>query len=513
MIVLTFLLVTSCMAEVLRVPGEFATIQAALDSLTEGDTVLVSAGTYEETLIAPPLPFFLMGEAIADTGFSPQTVIDPTHLPGSDSLCCLILPAGSQAVIENLRFRNGPAMFPRQEFGGGVVNYSDEVTIRHCVFDSTHMGLWNASEEWGGTVTLQHCHFLKNPDGCVLVSRCHLKASNCLFSGRGFKLVACGDSSHFSGCHFRNNDRGYLLTTFGPAIEIENCIFGPYGPWAFPVVHSGGRGTRVHHNLFTDCQIGACVLRIHNLCEGDTTLVYNNEFRNNRLVMGQGITGISVSCDTTLHPMPFTAFIHDNVFQDCESTWGTKCVGLFAGAELRGNRFIRIEPPEYQTVSWWREVEPTLRDNIFLQTHYALARADQFVFTMADARFNYWGHATGPYHPTLNPDGLGDAVGDYVLFEPWYPDTSFLQSAEPRRALPERFSLTAYPNPFNSVVKLRFEAAEIGVYEIELFNLLGRNMGNLWKGPVGDVVEVNYRADALPSGVYFARVRNVIFNR
>lgn len=36
-----------------------------------------------------------------------------------------------------------------------------------------------------------------------------------------------------------------------------------------------------------------------------------------------------------------------------------------------------------------------------------------------DARHNWWGDASGPYHPTLNPDGTGDEVGDHVIFYPW----------------------------------------------------------------------------------------------
>ncbi len=36
-----------------------------------------------------------------------------------------------------------------------------------------------------------------------------------------------------------------------------------------------------------------------------------------------------------------------------------------------------------------------------------------------DARFNWWGDASGPYHPTLNPTGSGNAVSNYVLFDPW----------------------------------------------------------------------------------------------
>jgi hypothetical protein len=36
-----------------------------------------------------------------------------------------------------------------------------------------------------------------------------------------------------------------------------------------------------------------------------------------------------------------------------------------------------------------------------------------------NAEDNWWGDVSGPYHPTLNPGGLGDSVSDYVDFEPW----------------------------------------------------------------------------------------------
>ena len=37
----------------------------------------------------------------------------------------------------------------------------------------------------------------------------------------------------------------------------------------------------------------------------------------------------------------------------------------------------------------------------------------------ADARYSWWGAASGPYHPTLNPTGTGTTVSDNVLFAPW----------------------------------------------------------------------------------------------
>jgi hypothetical protein len=42
-----------------------------------------------------------------------------------------------------------------------------------------------------------------------------------------------------------------------------------------------------------------------------------------------------------------------------------------------------------------------------------------------DARNNYWGHSTGPYHPLLNPAGQGSSVSDRVLFDPWSNQANF----------------------------------------------------------------------------------------
>jgi hypothetical protein len=39
--------------------------------------------------------------------------------------------------------------------------------------------------------------------------------------------------------------------------------------------------------------------------------------------------------------------------------------------------------------------------------------------TDAMAENNWWGDASGPWHPVLNPDGLGDTVSDWVDFTPW----------------------------------------------------------------------------------------------
>lgn len=47
-----------------------------------------------------------------------------------------------------------------------------------------------------------------------------------------------------------------------------------------------------------------------------------------------------------------------------------------------------------------------------------------------DATHNWWGHASGPYNESLNPDGMGDEVSDNVDFEPWLGSEPVTQTVE-----------------------------------------------------------------------------------
>ncbi len=67
-----------------------------------------------------------------------------------------------------------------------------------------------------------------------------------------------------------------------------------------------------------------------------------------------------------------------------------------------------------------------VRDNAqpaFINNHIEGNRTHGFYSysagTVVDLRGTWWGDASGPYHPTLNPNGLGNAVTDGCLFEPW----------------------------------------------------------------------------------------------
>jgi hypothetical protein len=62
-------------------------------------------------------------------------------------------------------------------------------------------------------------------------------------------------------------------------------------------------------------------------------------------------------------------------------------------------------------------VSVTIRNNdIFGNTRYGVMNNTGNWVTATE---NWWGFCTGPYHPTLNPSGQGNAVSDLVAFNPW----------------------------------------------------------------------------------------------
>lgn len=127
-----------------------------------------------------------------------------------------------------------------------------------------------------------------------------------------------------------------------------------------------------------------------------------------------------------------------------------------------------------------------------------------------DCENNWWGHATGPYHPTSNPGGQGGNVSDYVDFNPWatgpYPwgvEEGILSEAVD-------ITLQIKPNPFRNSVNITFstdyntEAMSLTIYDatgrvVMQLNDLANNQ-IYWNG----TDDFNRR---LPSGVYLLQLQ------
>jgi parallel beta-helix repeat protein len=137
---------------------------------------------------------------------------------------------------------------------------------------------------------------------------------------------------------------------------------------------------------------------------------------------------------------------------------------------------------------------------IFDNTTYGVCNWDSS--EIINAEYNFWGDETGPYHPSLNPNGLGNMVSDFVDFEPWDPGVSIGERVDVRDRT--RGLLHVSPDPFRESAEIRYSLACPGFVRIHVYNLLGQKVTTLVEGPrsSGEHVELWSPTDLAP-GVYF----------
>jgi len=90
-----------------------------------------------------------------------------------------------------------------------------------------------------------------------------------------------------------------------------------------------------------------------------------------------------------------------------------------------------------------------------------------------DARHNWWGDETGPYHPTGNPGGEGDNISDNADFEPWMrtPDGK-----------PVAQIISILPNPAIANEIIEFRGQGSGKHGIVRFVWRGGIYGDVYNG-------------------------------
>jgi hypothetical protein len=510
-----------------HVPADYATIQSALNAVQNGDTVLVALGTYAEALQCPGRSFVLKGDAIPDTGDYPRPVIDPTSLTNPRGRTCLTLPTLTTPLsitVEDLSFHNGAAMYPHDPgSNGGISGGCPGVMLRRCILDSTAGGYvagWRS-------ISMERCEFRTIQGACVYSTESHfaLHATDCVFHGRALFNIHVGDSSTFLRCRFLGNRDGSLCMVTGRGIRIEDCIFGPSeaNEQSFdPALWLGVTSGLVQNNVFEGLYLGHEVITLDCACDDTSVVTLRNNRVVNNIVNAQGTFGVYLVNDNGGNGR-CRAVIEDNVFENNFAPASGGFVGLYLREDcaVRGNRFRHLDRERNATVTLAPVIagesldDYALHGNRFDSTGYAV-QIDRSTDTL-DARWNWWGDSTGPYHAAANPQGLGDTITGFVKFAPWCEDTVMCEepSAITLRAAapPSAFRLSAYPNPFNSTTVLQLEVPQAEIVRVELFDLLGRRVKELWAGLVADQKEITVDGRALASGVYFVRATDTIWNR
>jgi hypothetical protein len=350
-----------------------ATIQAAIDASSAGDTVRTAPGTFVENIVLD-LDLTLEG---AQAGTDACGRVDGSPDPASES----IIAPGANIGIELQTGSAGSTIAGFAFVGPGRGIESTSGLLDNLAILDNHF------QDHSSAV------FLNNPGIDITVNQNALVGS----TGTQFHL----DQDNFDGLHF-----------------TDNCV-----------LDGGGTGLFVDGNHNIGASAGRAPLIGGNLFEGNVTganlgrfafefgSIIGNVFRDNSF---PGLQGGIQNSDIT-----------ENVF-DGNGRGGLELTGFGGSGDATrgaqnnqvscnnfvGNGFINTGEGIFLSSG---QFPGTISTNVFFDNNLIGNRIGLSYggTEVIDAENNYWGHTTGPSHAS-NPGGLGDEIeGDTVDFDPW----------------------------------------------------------------------------------------------
>ncbi|MCH2134255.1 MAG: hypothetical protein MK116_10935 [Phycisphaerales bacterium] len=222
----------------LNVPGEYPTIQEAIDAASAGDTILVGPGVYDG-----PIDINENVQIISTDG-AETTAIDGSST--SDSVVSIV-QRNHFTLLKGFTIQNGDGGTPVGQdetiiVGGGVRILGGFPSIESCVFENNHSGYGGGVHSDGAFVTIRDCVFRGNSAsanaGGALAINGGVEFDSCVFDdnfatqdGGGVKIVK--GTSMIRNCQITNNsalDGGglfwYAEEETGPLVVMDTVITG-----------------------------------------------------------------------------------------------------------------------------------------------------------------------------------------------------------------------------------------------------------------------------------------------
>jgi parallel beta-helix repeat protein len=228
----------------------------------------------------------------------------------------------------------------------------------------------------------------------------------------------------------------------------NNIVDGKYG-----VIYKGGVGLTVHQNRMvvnkngvvvqpnaaSNVTISDNVFNLGSSPAGDESAIYLSRcdqcnvigntatgFINAKGLVGSGVSNLTVSGNTFTGNKDAVSIwgsstyiaISDNDLSN-SLRYGINIKGQdvdITGNEIKNNGDVGINIDRHVINT---ERVTVLCNNISGNTNYGVKVNTANVTEIINAEYNWWGDASGPFHPTSNSGGSGNAISDGVDFDPW----------------------------------------------------------------------------------------------
>lgn len=227
---IAYLGTTSSLAATFNVPGDFATIQEAIDDADtmNGDIINVLAGTHVEAFIRITKELTIQGQGIG------VTILDPSSLGGTQ---VVLYPDVNNVTIQDLTIQNANQAI-RFEINGGTI---DNTTILRVSMEN------NASRG----IEVHNATTVTN----LLVEESNFENTN-----HGLRLASSGhlDGVEFIDSTFTNNVIGIYVANDGSVstmtgMRVIDCTFtGHTSGQGTAIFLEEAQDTRIQDNLFID---------------------------------------------------------------------------------------------------------------------------------------------------------------------------------------------------------------------------------------------------------------------
>lgn len=234
-IAVLFLSVGLSAQNILNVPAQYPTIQAAYNAAANGDKILVASGTFVGNVALGQKPIILEGAgpnlttvqgvggpAISGSSLPRNTIIRSLRVTGG-SLGGIYLDSSS-ATIENCLIEGNTSTLG----GGGVRGSSSSLLLIDCVIRQ------NSSTLRGGGLDLDRgqvigCTIVANsaPNGAGIDTGNDTALVDCLIinnTGTSSSMRIAGGASSLKNCTLAGNSGAIIDMNGSPNVDAQNCI-------------------------------------------------------------------------------------------------------------------------------------------------------------------------------------------------------------------------------------------------------------------------------------------------
>jgi len=303
----TLLIASTVYGRTIHVPADQPTIQAGIDAALNGDTVLVSAGTYVENID-------FKGKAIIVRSASGprSTTIDGNQ---AGPVVSFISQEGRKSVLHGFTLQNGLGNYD----GGGISISGSAPTITHNIIDSNLAsnggGIWvyvgspvishntisHNGAAMGGGINIQG-----DSKALLLDNTIEANYSYDYNVGGGIALFAAGAPTIVNNRIIRNRaplgeGGGVWIVNDANALFLQNLIIENSAPEGGGIYILGSLSELSHGLMFLNNTIAANNADVGSAVWAGGIEIENN-FINNVVVGAPGQTAFH--CDTTYDPTP-----------------------------------------------------------------------------------------------------------------------------------------------------------------------------------------------------------------